>query len=444
MRHIVIFAICLCLFASCKKEPLQADPYLEKVKTALQDSISATDYSALEFSKSVLSSVDSVNLHLLRVPFKHLPATHFVLLQTTAEGSILQGRIVWIEGEVREKKGFKKFQGNIRLLSLERNPMVESAIQDGFITAFHNNRQSRTSSLQPDHVLPEVIITYVRPSNGGGFSWSSWMSLQSLFNGTGADSYYNYFSGDAGGSWSGGGSTGYPYPTGGGGGPTGGGGPANEPPILIDFENQDELLELDLQKIINCFNAVPNSGAHCTIEILTDIPVDANPDAVYDLGEKAPGHVFLKLSKHNGAQQVDQYIGFYPKSGYKSVTYAPTPSKLVTNQFHEYNASLSMDLTPERLATAISAIQLYSGHNYDVDQYNCTNFALDVFNSVRGIGLSIPLYGLPGSPMTHSTATPGGLYHKLKEMSNNNDPEKPNIAVGLFKGWAGSNAGLCN
>jgi len=443
MKHLFTLTICACFLFACRKaNHLQADDYLSWVQTALKDSVSSQDLNSLDFSSSVLSSVDSVDLHFLRIPFKNHSVNQFVLLQTTKEGRILQGRFTEINGEVVDEAGIKKFQGHITIQTLQRRLLVGSPIKDGFITTFHNNTQTRSSLVQPGSVMPEVIVTYVIPSSGAIF-WSTWFSLQSLF-GSYDQPYYSFFNNDAGGggSWSGGGSTGYPYPTGGGGTPIGGsGGPVNEPPILVDFESQDEAAELDLQKVITCFNAIPNAGARSSIEILTDIPVDVNPNAMYDLGEKAPGHVFLKLSKTNGAQQVERYIGFYPKSGYKSTTYAPTASKLVSNEFHEYNASLSMNIAPERLATVLSAIQLYSARNYDVDEYNCTNFALDVFNSIRGIGLSIPLYGIPGSPLTQTTATPGGLYNKLKQMWDSNDPEKANIVMGAFKGWAGPNWG---
>lgn len=438
MKHLFTLTICFVFLFSCRKADVQSDAYLDQVKTALQDSVSSQDFHSLDFSRAVLSKVDSVGLYLLRIPFKNGDAGQFTLLQTSKEGSIVHGRIVKINGAVKEKDGVRKFQGHINILSLRRTALVESPIIDGFITAFHSTAQSR-SFVHPDNVLPEVIITYVIPSSSG-ISWSTWMAFQSLFNGSFSQPYYSFLdassNGDPWGGGGGGGSTG-------GGNPSGGGGPIENPPILIDFENQDEHAELDLQKIINCFNAIPNAGARSSIEILTDIPVDANPNAVFDLGEKAPGHVFLKLSKANGAQQVERYIGFYPKSGYKSTTYAPTASKLVSNAFHEYNASLSMNIAPERMATVLSAIQLYSARNYDVDEYNCTNFALDVFNSVRGIGLSIPLYGIPGSPLTQATATPGGLYNKLKQMWDANHPEKANIVMGAFKGWAGPNWG-CN
>jgi hypothetical protein len=141
---------------------------------------------------------------------------------------------------------------------------------------------------------------------------------------------------------------------------------------------------------------------------------------------------------------VTQNIGFYPKSNYKSITYAPTAGKLVDNAGHEFNASLFMNLTPAQLSSVLVRMQQLSNLNYDVDQYNCTDWALDIFNHTRTNKLEIPLYGLPGSPMTQSTRTPQGLYHKLQQMSNANHPEKGNITIGIIKGYAGGSTGPCN
>jgi hypothetical protein len=443
MKHLLPISLFLVFLISCKKEPSISYPgnYMQSVKDALKDSISRNDFVMLDFSKSVLSKVDSIQLYILRVPFKDKNFINdFVVIKTNKAGIIEKGKIIHQEGgaaDVDINGGSKKtFNGTISISTLDRTCVLNSPIIDGFITALHSSNTSRTALVQPGNVMPEVVITYVIPSDRD-FSWSFWMNLQSYFYDSGS-SFGNYYGTNdpnmGGGGSSSGGSN--PYPA-------SGGVLFEQPLILIDIESQDETAELDLQKLINCFSTVPNSGAHCSIEILTDIPVDSNPNAVFDLGEKAPGHAFLKLSKHNGTQHVEQYLGFYPKSGYKAFTYAPVASKLSSNAFHEYNASLSMDLTPERLATALIAIQLYSARNYDVDEYNCANFALDVFNSVRGIGLSIPLYGIPGSPLTQASSTPNGLYNKLKQMWDNNDPEKTNMVMGAFKGWAGPNLG-CN
>ncbi|RZJ99661.1 MAG: hypothetical protein EOO46_22360, partial [Flavobacterium sp.] len=271
MKHIFTFVFCLVAFVACKKEDWpQPNNYLQTVQKSLKDDITSTDYNLLDFSKSALTKVDSVSLYMLRVPFKQKSIENdFVLLQTDKKGHVQEGRIVHLEGSIQnDNTGKKGFDGNILIYSLMRQKLIESTIDNGFISAFHQSSANRSSLVQPSNVMPEVVITYVIPSGGSDFSWSSWIWLQSLFNGTGAQPYYSFFNSDGGSPWGsgGGGSTG-------GGSPTGGGGPIEEPPILIDFEADFEKEPIDIQKFVNCFNSVPDAGASCSIEISTDIPV---------------------------------------------------------------------------------------------------------------------------------------------------------------------------
>jgi hypothetical protein len=42
--------------------------------------------------------------------------------------------------------------------------------------------------------------------------------------------------------------------------------------MLVDFEPPAESLEaIDVEKFLKCFDAVPDAGASCSIEILADI-----------------------------------------------------------------------------------------------------------------------------------------------------------------------------
>ncbi len=55
--------------------------------------------------------------------------------------------------------------------------------------------------------------------------------------------------------------------------------------------------------IMNCFNSIPDQGAVCSIELFTDIPVDANPRTLFDWLTNSPGHAFIRLSKSSRERQ---------------------------------------------------------------------------------------------------------------------------------------------
>ncbi|MFL5811220.1 MAG: hypothetical protein ACJ749_16990, partial [Flavisolibacter sp.] len=344
MKHIVAILGCLFLLASCKKEItpfFNGDVYLQNVQAALKDSLGEGDYAGLDVSKSVLSKVDSIGLSVLRIPFKGKKFENdFVLLKTNEQGMIERGKIIHQEGAAMEIKwgdGEKKsFNGCVSVTSLDRKTVLNSPIVNGFVTAFHSPAFARTALVLPSDVVPEVVITYVIHS-GDSFSFSYWMNLQSYFYDAG--SWGNYYGSMDGGAQTGGGPSGNPS----GGNPPPGNGdgssaPYVEVPMLIDFENQDENTAIDIEKFIHCFDAISDAGAMCTIEIMADIPVDKDPNKLFDFETKSPGHTFINIRKKNATQSVSQNIGFYPKSGWKTIlTNAPMDGKLVDNSEHEFN-----------------------------------------------------------------------------------------------------------
>jgi hypothetical protein len=77
---------------------------------------------------------------------------------------------------------------------------------------------------------------------------------------------------------------------------------------------------------------------------------------------------------------------------------------------------------------------------YDIDNYNCTDWALAVFNK-QGYGLDIPLYDIPGTYPSAGTSMPQGIYNKLQQMKNSGDPHADKIQIGFYKGYVTSSDG---
>jgi hypothetical protein len=458
MKHFsfITFLSLLVLF-SCTKEGVVGNKktYLQNVKTGLRDSLDKNDFSSLDFKKAIISVIDSANLYYLRIPFKDKKiSSEFILLQTDNEGHILKGKIINIEGQVTRGMNNKfSFDGVTKFSSLNKKQSITSAILSGKVQAFHSdNRSKRVFSMPgPDYKELDEVVVYATMNSWGEGSWGYgiWFSLAP---------YLSYEYGGTG--YTDGGYYGDLTPTyadgGGGGGSSAGTTQLNEStdnpglyediPVYLDLDYQSYLPGIDLDSYLKCFDNIPNEGAKCSIEIYTDIPIDSDPYKLIDVTTANPGHTFLQIKKSNGSQSVVQNIGFYPSEGWKvSISNAPVDGKFADNGGHEMNAALLMNLTPEKLNSAITEIKnLAKFIKYDIDEYNCTDFALDVFNKVRSEPLEIPLYQIPGGITAAGTRTPQGLYNKLKSMKASNHPEAGNITVVGYKGWVAYSSGKCN
>jgi hypothetical protein len=90
---------------------------------------------------------------------------------------------------------------------------------------------------------------------------------------------------------------------------------------------------------------------------------------------------------------------------------------------------------------ALNAVQTYSNYNYNIATFNCTDFALEIFNAAGG-DLYIPKYQIPGYPNgTIGSNTPQGLYTELNQMASEgvSGVEMPGV-----KGYGGTSHGPCN
>jgi hypothetical protein len=425
----------LVILFSCKKEFINEsgnNSQLNTIKQQLKDSLSINDFKQLDFTKSVKLNSSHNNVTLLQIPFNdNNIEPHFILLKLEDNQLFSMGKIFSLSAnqETIRKPGNLKFNGTINIYSLKRNLLITSSITNGYVDAFHQQSNSLSIVVVPTPTLPEVVLVASYPPSGSNWLYSYWLNTQSMF-----------FQGDVSG-----GGNGWSL-----GGAFGGGGTGisnNGNPINIDYEPVENLAAIDIKKYIQCFTNIPDAGATCSIRILTDLPVDGEPTVFFDWQNGSPGHTFLQISKANGTQRIQQNIGFYPVSGWKNtLTTAPEDGKFVDNSGHEFNASLAMNLTPEQLqATLIHMQYLANFIRYDIDEYNCTDFALEVFNYKRGGNqLTIPKYDIPGGTAPGGTNTPQGLYQQLKKMQNPANAESNNIIIPGVKGFVGTSRGPCN
>ncbi|MEP6466868.1 MAG: hypothetical protein ABJB05_11220 [Parafilimonas sp.] len=413
--------------------------YLSKIKNSLQDSLAANDFSALDFSRVYKSADVQSKNNFLRLYFLQKKSDDFILLKTDSIGNILKARIVHVN-----QHGDQKANHNITLTvsSLDRKNTVDlknTVSRIDSVVSQHNNNKSTSSNISSlmaqeqepvgEQTLPEVVVTGHIYNEPDPIIWYCYDDvLQNSGGGSGGGDIYTY---------------GTSQPKGGGGG----GGSENVYPdetINIYYENADQPT-IDILKYINCFSLISDNGATFKITICSDIPVNSDPNQLFDFSTGACGHTFLQLTKSDGHTIIQQNIGFYPESGWKSIeANSPVTSKLVDNAGHEFNASLSVNVDAAHFQTALNEIQYYGKLKYDIDNFNCTDFALNVFNASAPLYLDIPQYHIPGGMYGELSNTPQGLYNELKTLSKSGGYDDGEITIPGVAGYAGISHGACN
>ncbi len=456
MKKTLISTFFLVLIISCKKENVSQainaahsnnslqnqNEYLNNVKTYLKKNLSEDDYIIIDFDKAIATRFDNGKIYLLRLQFKK-PGNEFTLLRTDNLGNCLEGMIINISySNYQNSSDLTKkphlFNGNIKVSSLKRDNSSNLKIKNGYIEESNSVINSLIlPSESYNNVLPDVTVSAYIPSSGRGVTYGDYYNIFDLYTPTelgmgsnGVGTGYGYYSPvypyD------------YSYPK--------GGGVAMEDPEVIAYEDVESYPEISVDLYMQCFDDMQDEGATCSIEIFTDLPVNGDPNRFFSWQSGSPGHTFLQIKKSNGSESVQQNIGFYPEHEWKLIL-APEPieGKLVDNAGHEFNASLKMNVTPQQLHLIINKIKYLAGFvKYDIDEYNCTDLALDVFNEVRiGNPIEIPKYEIFGGMAPNGTNTPQGLYKELQIMAEEGGTEASNITFPSVAGWVGGSHGPC-
>ena len=422
---ILIFLFC------CKKQntPLQNVPAVDmtNVKIYLKNQMLDSDYRNLDFRDP--SIVKQHDHYLFRFGFLNKPQDKDFLLLESDLNQIDSGLILHLE---KKDNSAGLFNGNISLRKLNRSLIFESSVTNGFVQALHPRMYApaESNALAPDIIpdpsesLPEVIVVGYLPSSGSGnLIFNDYLSFESLLNTGGGTSsgFYNPL-GSLGAS------------------------PSLPPPanLRINFENSFSAPGIGIEAYLECFSEIPDAGANCSATIYTDLPVNDDPTKFFNWYTGATGHVFLQLVKSNATQSISQIFGFTAQKPLAAITGSnPVASKIVDNSGHKYNGLLRMSISPAELQTMISEIEFLAPRMaYSITNYNCVDFALQVFNTVRGLNpLVIPKFPIPGQSFSSSN-TPEGLYRLLENMEAAGTAEAGNILTGVIQ-YAGKSHGPC-
>jgi hypothetical protein len=488
MKKLIHILIVSSVFLSCRKDavivPATTSPYLRTVLSHLRDSLTSTDYLALDTNSTWLTNPGKTNNYLLRIGFKGKPITQdFLLVHTDPGGSIHVGATVHLENTTPANS--YQFSGSINLRSLSGKDITQSQIVAGHILSLHTAKRLTTTPSGTKEVdvlpapdadwLPEVVVV----GYSGGGTPTPYISLDALLPGAGnGDIGINSGSSSDNSNSSNGGS-------GGGSAPATTPTPTTDPtppipytpldpttfpshssfgtsviePVDLEPEYIEDLPVINIQKYFNCFDLVPSAGATYSIKLCVDLPINNNPGASMNFsGGVNAGHSFLAITKSSGSVTVTQCFGFYPQERPSLLDpFSPIPSVLKDNSNREINASITMSINSDQFnALKTGAITLCNSR-YSLDSWNCTDYALGVFNSARTTPLKIDPYIIRqpriSSPTGISSAgfdvtinsSPQQLYNKLSTMKSASGPEASNIQVDLSHNYKSpASHGECN
>lgn len=432
---VLVFA-CLTGLASCTKQGTidqfnarqgnsfdEQISYINNIKDLLKDSLSISDFAALNFNTMYTQRDVPGKYYYIRIGFKgNKISNDFVLLKTDSTFKTIKARIVHVELDSNRKS--KTNNSIVKSSSLSRKEILY--IKNASTKKFSNNTSSgNVSSLMAEEgpvgeqILPDVVVTGYIYDDPFPIYWYYYDGMLGLGDDGGYS--YTYGSSDPGNGGGGGGSYGST--------------------IQIDYENPENEDPIDLNKYLKCFGATQEADATYTITIATDIPVDGDPSQLFDWSNSTPGHTYIELYKNGSGGLIEQNIGFYPNSAWKTATGNSISSKMADNAGHEYNARYTISVSNTQFQAALTAVQTYSSYEYNIANFNCTDFALMVFNAAGG-NLTIPRLQIPGYPNgTIGSNTPQGLYNQLDQMqaAGYSGIQKPGI-----KGYGDVSHGPCD
>jgi hypothetical protein len=409
MKLMKRFSYLLILFLafSCRKN--EPSVSLSAWQSDLQQKISIIDFSSLELSGAVRIPYPTGEI-LYRIPLKaKKPTEEFLLIETDISDHISKGQFIRLQ-EINDSDPFH-YNGSIHFRTFD-NRISNYSIVNGKIQ-YAKNLLAKEAAQELDEVV--IICSYAET----GINWAYWMNLLSMLNQSSYNmsGWYNDMT----------------YSGGGGGGPTN-----TQPPVLVDVEHPESKEAIDPKKYTDCFSSIPNDGASFQITIASDIPVDSDPSTFFSWQDGSPGHVFVELYKLGGnGGSVTQSIGFYPNSAWKLVATDNTASKVVDDGSHEYNARYTISVTASQFQAALNTVQTLSTKQYNINTFNCVDWALGVFNSA-GANVTIPKYVVPGG--SSAINTPQGVYNKISELAiNGNSGASTN-----GKAYGPNSKGPCN
>ncbi len=218
-------------------------------------------------------------------------------------------------------------------------------------------------------------------------------------------------------------------------------GPSGHTPTFITTFEFPSDPSIDLGKMFKCLDNLSSTGATYSISLMTQLPNESDPDDF--IWGKSGGHTFINITKVNGSTTVKQSFGMYPgTSALFGGGTAGVDNRFVDDGSEDVDGRMIMSITHAQYLTIKAEALSWVDGVYDMNDQNCVDFALSVFNSVRG-----------SDPIEVESCWTGGIqyksmpakvYKRLDQMKTNGHAEAGNITIALTGMVSPVSAGECN
>lgn len=415
LRRLLIALAIIASFSTCKKvstissESQIQDPYLDSALEFLHTNLSVDEYSDLNITYARILKFHNQNIGI-QIPGRRFP-NDFLILQNGSGN--YSGNWVTLSGL---KLVHPKYQsGTIILKSLDRksttelmvdsnevvkiiktteNKVSSNTLENAFVSRLGNSSRSERA---PVTVLPEVVVYYdidngTRIGNAGGGGEDAYSSLYWYFDQN--NFYYSLYTG-AGDNTN--------QDTHGAGNYT------QNVAAALTFISPEKPI-VSLKEELKCFT-IDNSSSY-TISVNVNQP-EPNTREIFNVYSDNPvGHTFLTLTQHNADGSITiRNVGFYPKN-YAKPGHDVDQSVFGDDSNTPFDASLEFTVSGTDFNTITNTLVNQQAINYNLNNFNCTNSAIDALKSIN-----INLPDTKSMDLLFSGSDPADLGEDIKNLN---------------------------
>lgn len=205
----------------------------------------------------------------------------------------------------------------------------------------------------------------------------------------------------------------------------------NSSEIIADAKTIPLLIKDNgINQRVLCFGTIDPFSSYW-ITLCADLPDNNNPARIHV--KDVTGHVFLILTKvlSGSTDSIHQVFGFYPHRPASGIIFKNVRSQIMGNGTREYNVSVSKNVSAEVFQLVLEQAVISSKHRYNLNKYNCYNYAVDVFNAIPGIE-KIPISKVKFPFILGKGGSPCALYKDLIRLKGNHSYWSDYIKTGIF------------